>query len=99
MAIEIVKEKYTSPINTIDIGFGGGPVAHQRLVGPVVGVGVILPRAIRRCCPGRPGKVGGQVFQLIGVVNIVGGQTWSRVFPGEVVAPFTKPCAVGSHLA
>ena len=82
-----------------DIGLGGRAVSRDGLVRPVVGVGVILPGAIRRCGPGRPGEVGGQSFDLRGVLNIVGRQPGSGVLPGEVLAPFGKLGAVGSHLA
>src|ERR1017187_6710844 len=82
-----------------NIGLGGRTVSRNGLVGPVVGVGVILPRAIRRCGPGRPSEVGGQSFELPGVPNIVGWQPGSGILPGEVLAPFGKLCAVRSHLA
>ena len=81
------------------IGIGGRKISRHRLVGEVVGIGVILSRATRRCCPGRPGKVSGQVFQLTGVMDIVGGQAGSRILPGEVVAPLAKFCVVGHDLA
>jgi hypothetical protein len=82
-----------------NIGLGGRAVSHDGLVRPVVGVRVISSGAVGRCSPGRPGEVGGQGLTLRGVLNIVGRQPGSGALPGEVLAPFGKLRAVGSHLA
>ena len=45
-----------------DVGLAGWMIADERLVGPVVGVGVILIGPICHGSPCRPGKVSGQIF-------------------------------------
>ena len=84
---------------TPDISLDGGPVAHQGLIRPVVCVGIVLARPVRRRRPGGPRKKGGQRLELRGVLDIAGRQSRSAALLGEVIAPFDCLGAIGRHLS
>lgn len=67
-------------------GVGGGRVAHQRLAGPVVGVGVARAGAFCRGDPGRPGQERGELVDLPRVGDRVRTQSLAGAGVGEVAA-------------
>jgi len=70
------------------VGRAARPISHERLVGPVVGVGVVLPRPVGDGGPRRPGEVARQILDLGRVLDEGGGQARCRRGSAEVRAPF-----------
>ena len=79
-----------------DVGLTGWMIADERLVGPVVGVGVVLVGPVGHRSPRCPGKVGGQVFQFFRVLDVTRRKARCSVLFGEKIGPIGEQIAVGS---
>ncbi len=73
-----------------EIGGGARPVADGRLVGPVVGVGVVLARAIGDGRPRRPREVRGEGPELARIADVLRGKTRRGLRSREVLGPFAR---------
>ena len=66
---------------TPEEGRAGGRVAHQGLIGPVVGVGITSARPQGHGRPGGPGEVGVQRLELLVVLNEAGWKARGSLGP------------------
>ena len=81
-----------------EIGRRRRGVPGLRIVGPVVGVGVVRSGAKGRCGPGCPGKVGVEIPQLSVVLDEAPGQAGGRCGAGEIGPPLLLLGAEGGRL-
>ncbi len=82
-----------------EVGGAARAVGDQRLVRPVVGVGVVFPGPVGDGGPGGPGKVGGQGLDLGRVLDERRPKARRRGGSAEVLFPLTALDLEGGYLA
>ena len=67
--------------------FAGQGVAGQRVVGEIIGIRIVFTRSLGHRGPGGPGKKGGELAKLLGIVNEVLPQPAIGGRVREIIAP------------